>query len=93
MLGRKNLEASLEGLEIGATGPGRLQLVVRAGRNKVAVKFNAAEARWLASALEQWADRSETIPPVRPVSSRQFSTAARIDPLLTFARRSRNRGG
>lgn len=66
--GRKKLEASLEGLEIGATGPGRLQLVVRAGRNDVAVKLNAAEARWLASALEQWADESETIPPVRPAS-------------------------
>lgn len=68
MLGRRNLEASLEGLEIGATGPGRLQLVVRAGRNDVALKLNAAEARWLASALEQWADKSETIPPVRPIS-------------------------
>jgi hypothetical protein len=68
MLGRKNLEASLEGLEIGATGPSRLQFVVRAGRNDVAVKLSAAEARWLASALEHWADSSETIPPVRPVS-------------------------
>lgn len=67
MLGRKNLEASLDGLEIGATGPNRLQFVVRAGRNNVAVKLTAAEARWLASALEHWADSSETIPPVRPV--------------------------
>lgn len=68
MLGRKNLEASLEGLEIGATGPSRLQFVVRVGRNNVAVKLSAAEARWLASALEQWADSSESIPPVGPVS-------------------------
>ena len=63
----KNLEASLEGLEIGATGPSRLQFVVRAGRKNVAVKLSAAEARWLASALEHWAESSETIPPVRPV--------------------------
>ena len=68
MFGRKYLEASLETLEIGATGQkNRLQFVVRAGRNNVAVKLSAAEARWLASALEHWADSSETIPPVRPV--------------------------
>ena len=67
MFRRKNLEASLEGLEIGATGPNRLQFVVRAGRKNVAVKLSAAEARWLASALEHWADNSETILPVRPV--------------------------
>ena len=67
MFARKQLEASLEGLEIGATGPNRLQFIVRAGRNDVAVKLSAAEARWLASALEHWADSSETIPPVRPV--------------------------
>ena len=67
MFGRKNLEASLEELEIGATGPKRLQFVVRAGRNSVAVKLSADEAHWLASALEHWAESSETIPPVRPV--------------------------
>ncbi len=67
MLNRKNLEASLDGLEIGATGPNRLQFVVRAGRGNVTVKLSAAEARWLASALEHWADSSETIPAVRPV--------------------------
>jgi hypothetical protein len=67
MFTRKNLEASLDGLEIGATGPNRLQFVLRAGRNKVTVKLSASEARWLASALEHWADSSETIPAVRPV--------------------------
>jgi hypothetical protein len=67
MFGRKNLEASLEGLEIGATGPNRLQFVIRAGRNNVALKLSAAEARWLASALEHWADTSESIPSVRAV--------------------------
>ncbi len=64
---RKNLEASLEGLEIGATGPNRLQFVVRAGRSNVTVKLSASEARWLASALEHWADSSETIPAMRSV--------------------------
>ena len=67
MFGRKNLEASLEGLEIGATGPNRLQFVVRGGSKNVAVKLSADEARWLASALEHRADSSETLPPVRPV--------------------------
>ena len=67
MLNRKHLEASLEGLEIGATGPNRLQFVLRAGRNDIAVKLSAAEARWLASSLTHWADSSEAIPPVRPV--------------------------
>lgn len=68
MFGRKNLEASLDGLKIGATGPSRLQVVVRAGRNDVALKLSAAEARWLASALEDWAEKSEGIPPVRPIA-------------------------
>jgi len=67
MFNKKNLEASLDGLEIGATGPSRLQFVVCAGRGNVTVKLSAAEARWLASALEHWADSSETIPPVRLV--------------------------
>jgi hypothetical protein len=68
MFSRKNLEASLEGLEIGATGPNRLQFVVRAGRSNVTVKLSAAEARWLASALKHWADSSEAIPAVRPLN-------------------------
>jgi hypothetical protein len=64
----RNLEASLDGLEIGATGPNRLQFVVRAGRRNVTVKLTASEARWFASALEHWADSSETIPAVRPIN-------------------------
>jgi len=68
MLGRKNLEASLDGFEIGATGPNRLQFVLRAGRNDVTVKLSAAEARWLASALEHWAESSEAVAPVRPIT-------------------------
>jgi len=68
MFSRKNLDASLDGLEIGATGPNQLQFVLRAGRRNVILKLSASEARWLASALEHWADSSETIPPVRPAN-------------------------
>jgi hypothetical protein len=67
MFSKQSVEASLDGLEIGATGPNRVQFVVRAGRRNVTVKLSAAEARWLASALEHWAESSETIPAVRPV--------------------------
>jgi hypothetical protein len=67
MFSKKSLEASLDGLEIGATGPNRLQFVVRARRANVTVKLSAAEARWLAQALEHWAASSETIPAVRSV--------------------------
>jgi hypothetical protein len=51
MFARKNLEASLEGLEIGATGPQTLQFVLEAKVRKVTLKLSAEEARWLASAL------------------------------------------
>jgi len=67
MFKRKDLFASLEGLEIGATGPGRLQFVMDAEGRRVTVRLRAAEARWLASALVHWADSSETISPVNPV--------------------------
>jgi hypothetical protein len=61
MFKRKNLEASLNGLEIGATGPGTVQFVLDANGRKVTVKMTAAEARWLAYALGHWADSSDTI--------------------------------
>jgi hypothetical protein len=67
MFKRKNLEASLDGLEIGATGPNRLQFVVRADGRNVTVRLSAEEARWLASALEYWADDSESISVVRSI--------------------------
>jgi len=55
-------------MEIGATAPNRLQFVVDAEGRRVTLRLRADEARWLASALVHWADRSETIPPVTPVS-------------------------
>nr|WP_319233189.1 hypothetical protein [Sphingomonas sp.] len=61
MFKRRNLEASLDGLEIGATGPQRLQFVLDAEGRRVTVKLSAEEARWLAHALTHWADDSETI--------------------------------
>jgi len=67
MFKRKNLEASLDGLEIGATGPRRLQFVVRTDGRNVTVKLSADEARWLASALEYWAAESEAIAAVRRI--------------------------
>lgn len=67
MFKRKDLSASLDGLEIGATGPSRLQFVVNADGRRVAVHLAADEARWLASALIHWADDSDTISPVRIV--------------------------
>jgi len=68
MFRRKNLSATLDGMEIGATAPNRLQFVVDAEGRRVTLRLRADEARWLASALVHWADRSETIPPVTPVS-------------------------
>lgn len=67
MFTRKNLEASLDGLEIGATGPSKLQFVLEAQGRKVTVKLTAEAARWLAYALTHWADSSETIPLVKLV--------------------------
>lgn len=61
ILGRKRLTASLDGLEIGATGPSKLQFVIDAEGRKVTVTLSAEEARWLAHALTHWADSSETI--------------------------------
>lgn len=61
MFSMKNLDASLDGVEIGATGPSCLQCVFRAGRRNVTLKLSADEARFLASALEHWAASSETI--------------------------------
>jgi hypothetical protein len=68
MFRRKNLSASLDGLEIGATGPNQLQFVVSAEGRQVTVRLRAGEARWLATALLHWADDSETIPAVKPAT-------------------------
>lgn len=62
MFRKKDLIADLDGLEIGATGPGRLQFVVNAEGRMVSVELTTDEARWLAGALNHWADSSETIP-------------------------------
>ena len=58
----EDLEITFEGfMEIGATGPQRLQFVVASDGRKVTMKLTAEEARWLANALTYWADSSETI--------------------------------
>lgn len=51
----------VEQLEIGATGPGELQFVLISPRRRATVKLSVEQARWLASALNHWADSSETI--------------------------------
>jgi hypothetical protein len=61
----RELVTSIDGLEIGATGPNRLQFVVMAAKRRVVVKLTAEEARWLASALNHWADESGAISPVK----------------------------
>ena len=68
MFRSKHIEASLSGIEIGATGPNRLQFVLRSGRSEITVNLGAEEARWLAHALEHWAQSSELIPAVKAVS-------------------------
>jgi hypothetical protein len=52
-------EATLDGLEIGATGQAMLQLVLTTATNRVRLLLSAEEARWLAYALTHWADMSE----------------------------------
>jgi len=52
----------VEQLEIGATGPGELQFVLISPRRRATVKLSVEQARWLAGALNHWADSSETIP-------------------------------
>lgn len=58
---REKLTASLSGLEIGATGPSTLQLVLETKAGNIAIGFTSDEARWLASALQHWAAESEAI--------------------------------
>jgi len=55
----KTLEGSLNGIEIGATAPNNLQIVLQAGHTRVKIKMTAEEAKWLASALNHWAGVSE----------------------------------
>ncbi len=52
----------VEQLEIGATGPGELQFVLISRRRRATVKLSVQQARWLAGALNHWADSSEGIP-------------------------------
>ena len=61
MVAPKNLEASLDGLEIGAISPENLQVVFQADGHCITLKLTADEARWLASALNHWADQSRLI--------------------------------
>jgi hypothetical protein len=56
-----NPETSVEELQIGATGPSELQFVLISRRRRATVKLSAEQARWLAGALNHWADDSETI--------------------------------
>lgn len=58
---KKELTASLDGLEIGATGPNRLQLVILAEGQRVVLPLREDEAKWLAYALGHWAEQSKTI--------------------------------
>ena len=51
----------VEQVEIGATGPGELQFVLISPRRRATVKLSVEQARWLAGALNHWADSSETI--------------------------------
>lgn len=50
-----------EQLEIGATGPGELQFVLISSERRATLKLSADQARWLAGALNHWADSSEAI--------------------------------
>jgi hypothetical protein len=58
---RRNLMASLDGLEIGATAPKQLQFVLNAEGRTITVRLTAEEARFLAQALTYWAESSESI--------------------------------
>ena len=53
---------SVEELEIGAIGPNELHFFLLSHRRRATVKLSAQQARWLAGALNHWADESETIP-------------------------------
>ncbi len=57
----KEIETSLDGLEIGSTGPKRLQFVLDTEGYRVIVKLTSEEARWLAYALNHWADDCDKI--------------------------------
>ena len=61
LFGPKNLIATLDRFEIGSTGPGTLQFVLRPKGHEVTTKLTAEEARWMAFALGHWADVSEGI--------------------------------
>ena len=49
----------VEELEIGATGPNQLQFVMISERRRATVLLSAEQARWLAHALNYWAESSE----------------------------------
>jgi hypothetical protein len=52
----------VEKLEIGATAPGHLQCVWIAPHRRVTLRLSADQARWLATALNHWADSADKIP-------------------------------
>lgn len=51
----------VEALEIGATSPGKLQFVMLSENRRATVELSVEQARWLAMALNYWADSSENI--------------------------------
>jgi hypothetical protein len=52
----------VEEFEIGSTGPRELQFVMLSKRRRATVRMSAEQARWMAMALNHWADRSEGLP-------------------------------
>lgn len=52
----------VEALEIGAISPSELQFILISPRRRATVKLSVEQARWLAGALNHWADSAETIP-------------------------------
>ena len=58
----QDMETTIHGMEIGATGPSMLRIVLNPESQRVACRMTAEEARWLAMALNHWADDSDTIP-------------------------------
>jgi hypothetical protein len=53
----------VEEFEIGAIGPQELQYVMISARRRATVKLSSDQARWLAMALNHWADISDGTEP------------------------------
>lgn len=61
MAAMQELEVTLNGVEIGATGPAMLQAVFLNDSHRVILKLTADEANFLASVLRHWADQSKLL--------------------------------